>query len=74
MNITIWDRMRELKLLWKRRKKIVKRLKCPFCGSKEFLRGSRGGLAMNVKCMKCHHKLNIVHLPNGKIWIAEVIE
>jgi len=73
--------MRKLKLLWtkqirkwKQRKKIVKTLRCPFCGSKDFLQGARGGLAMNVECMKCHHVLNIVHLPNGKIWIAEVIK
>ena len=66
--------LKKLIALWKQRKKTVKILKCPFCGSKDFLQGARGGLAMNVECTNCHHRLNIVHLPNGRIWIVEVID
>jgi uncharacterized Zn finger protein len=54
--------------------KIVEELTCPECGSEDFLKGPCGGMAVNVKCSKCGHFMNIVPLPKGKIWIVEGAE
>ncbi len=34
--------------------------KCTRCGSTEFYEGPEGGLAMNIKCVKCGHRFNYV--------------
>jgi len=52
---------------------IADQLACPECGGKDFLEGPHGGMAVNVKCAKCGYKLNVVPLPNGKIWIVDKI-
>ena len=49
--------------------RIVDKLVCENCGSEEFLKGARGGMAINVFCAKCNKYYNICPLPNGKIWI-----
>jgi hypothetical protein len=33
--------------------------RCPDCHEKEFLRGSEGGLAVNIKCATCGSRFNI---------------
>jgi len=52
---------------------IVDELTCPECGGKDFLEGPHGGMAINVKCVKCGYVLNVVPLPDGKIWIVDKI-
>ena len=50
--------------------KIVKadEFKCQ-CGSTDFYEGPHGGLAVNVKCVKCGKLYNIVPLFDGNIGI-----
>lgn len=54
--------------------RVVEELTCPKCGCKEFLKGPQGGLATNVKCSNCGYWMNIVILPNSKIWVSEEAE
>lgn len=44
--------------------KIIKYECCPDCGGIEFREGPRGGASLNVMCIKCRHKFNIV----GDLW------
>jgi ribosomal protein S27AE len=49
--------------------RVESELKCPRCGSTEFLAGPRGGAAQNVKCAKCDYGMNVARLPDGGYWI-----
>lgn len=55
------------------RSEIVDKLVCPNCKNEEFLAGPRGGSAQNVMCTKCGCKLNICPLPDGRIWVIEIL-
>jgi len=52
---------------------MVKELKCE-CGSKDFLVGPRGGLSVNIKCVKCGRIMNVVCGPNGKYLVERIYE
>jgi hypothetical protein len=46
----IWNKLIELE---GRVKKLEGKMPKCDCGSEEFLKGPRGGMSINIKCMKC---------------------
>lgn len=39
--------------------------RCPHCGSCAFRPGPRGGVSLNVFCLRCRARYNIALLPDG---------
>lgn len=46
---------------------------CTFCGSEQLLLGPRGGTCVNVFCMKCGAKFNVLFWPSFPMTLVDTL-